>query len=968
MRLPLTKTFQCKFLLISNILRGILVAAKGLVACQPTWKFLAYLMANFNSNSPILAIRKFIKVWTGRGYEKGDTQSFWYQLLNDVFGVDTPSTYISFEKRLDGSFSDGYIPKTRVIIEQKSLGVDLNKPERQSDGSVLTPYEQALRYSNKLSYSQRARWIIVSDFKSFIIHDMEHPKDTPIVVELQNLEKQYYLLSFLVEDIDSKLIIEQELSVKAGELIASLYDALKEQFIDKKSVESITSLNALCVRLVFCLYAEDSSLFGYTHGKFYNYLSSFKPTQMRNALMRLFKVLNTPVEDRDPYLEDELASFPFVNGGLFDSDNQIIPQFNDKIAHILLKKCSRGFCWADISPTIFGAIVEDTMNPETRDINCPHYTSVDNIHKVIDPLFLNQLYADFNDVLKKKADQDIIDGLLSLQIRLSNIRILDPACGSGNFLTESYLSIRRLENKILRILCQSYQVPKDTLKILVPIENFYGIEINDFAVSVAKAALWIAEAQCFIDTKLFLNNNITFLPLKSLSNIHEQNALRIDWNVIIPSEKLSYIIGNPPFVGKKSLSDAQRKDIYFAAKDIIKKRIGNLDYVAAWFIKCAEYIQHTQIQCALVSTVNITRGEQVHILWPVLISEFGINIIFGYQAFKWYNEAKRKVQVHCTIVGFCAFNYSKSKFIVTQSNERINATAINPYLRVGKPEFIQSRKNPICEVPCQKIGNKPIDGGFYIFTSEEMDAFLKVEPNSKPYFKQYIGAEEWINNKERFILWLKDCSPAILRRLPKCKERIEAVRQYRLKLGGQTAKLADFPTHMHVCNLPDADFVVIPEVSSEKRYYIPFNFVKLESSVNQIYSNLVKLICPATLCHFGILQSRIHMVWTKAFCGFKDRRIRYSTEVVYNNFPWPEVSEPLKKQIEEASNQILQIRNKYSDCSIADLYDDSVMPSDLLLAHRILDNLVLQAYNFPTDISDDDILDSLFSIYIRLTK
>lgn len=918
--------------------------------------------------NPIPSIRRFIEIWDGRGYEKGDTQTFWYQLLHDIFCIDTPATFISFEKRVDGTFSDGYIPSTKVIIEQKSLGVDLSKPEKQSDGTMLTPFQQALRYSQKLKFSQRARWIVVSDFKSFHIHDMENPNDAPLVIELKDLEKQYYLLSFLVQDVEGKLHKQRELSVKAGELIAKLYDALKTQFKDTDDSYNIKSLNTLCVRLMFCLFAESSSLFGYVPGRFYNYLSAYKPSQMRSALIRLFHVLNTPIEERDPYLDDDLSGFPYVNGGLFNDEEYIIPQFNNEIADILLEQCSRGFIWADISPTIFGAIVEDTMNPETRDIDCPHYTSIENIHKVIDALFLNDLNASLSSIIKIGDDRLRTSELLKFQQKLSCIKILDPACGSGNFLTESYLSLRKLENQVIRILHETSDVPSSELTSKIEIANFYGLEINDFAVSVAKAALWIAEAQCLIETENILGKKFEFFPLTSLSNIHEVNALRIDWDSIVNPSELNYIVGNPPFVGKKSLSIRQREDLLSVAKNVVTSRAGNLDYVAAWFIKCSQFIQETGIKCALVSTVNVTRGEQVNILWQILFSKYHVEIIFAYRAFKWYNEARRQVQVHCTVVGFCAGKYTGEKFIVDTNGQTKGVNQINPYLREGKAQFVKSRKQPICDVPLQKIGNKPIDGGNYVFSRKEMESFLTTEPQAKPFFRPFFGAEQWIDNKERFILWLDGVSPSVLKRLPQCRELIETVRKYRMSLGGKTAKLAEYPTRMHVTNVPTADFIVIPEVSSEKRYYIPMDFVRYDSDSNPIYSNLVKITSPATPYHFGVLQSRVHMIWTKAFCGYKDIRPRYSTEVVYNNFPWPETSDEYKEKIADAALRILNIRRKYSDCTISELYDDILMPSDLRKAHKEIDRLVIKAYGMSVDLSDDEILDFICGEYERIVN
>lgn len=922
-----------------------------------------------NNHTTQKAIRKFIETWKNRGYEKGDTQSFWYQLLNDIFKIETPASYIYFEKNLGNTFSDGYIPKTKVIIEQKSLGIDLTKKEKQSDGTMLTPYEQAKRYSEKLRYSQRARWIVISNFQTFHIYDMENNPDEPTIINLLDLEKDYFLLEFLVLDIDSILQKEKELSVQAGELISDLYDSLLKEYINPQDLNSVRSLNILCVRLVFCLFAEDSELFGNGHGNFYKYLVGFKPTQMREALIRLFKNLATPYDKRDPYATD-LNKFPYVNGGLFEDNNNIeIPQFTEEIVDILLEKCSRGFNWRNISPTIFGAVVEDTMNPETRDKDCPHYTTVQNIHKVIDPLFLNNLNNRLRNILLCKNAEGQIKLLKNFHIEISSLSFLDPACGSGNFLTETYLSLRKLENQILFHLSKHNALNNYASPIKVSIENFHGIEVNDFAVSVAKAALWIAEAQMMKESQLLFDSDFTFFPLKSNTFIHECNALVCDWNTILPASQTSYIIGNPPFIGKKNLNNAQRTELLNIAKRYIPKRSGNLDYVAAWYLKAAQYMQNTNIKAAFVSTVNVTRGEQVNILWPVLYNKFNINILFAHKPFLWTSEARQKVQVHCTIIGFSCFNGESNKRIYNENGESEITHNITPYLRSGDVHFIKSRKKPICdEAPIQKIGNKPIDHGYYIFSKDEMLSFISEEPKSKKYLKKFVGGEEWINNKDRYILWLLDCSPAELRKMPLCLDRVEKVRNFRASLGDQSSALADTPTHPHVLNIPNSDFIVIPEVTSEKRKYIPMNFVRIKENGNTLYSNLVKIIAPATLYHFGILQSIVHIIWTKAFCGYKDRRIRYSTEVVYNNFPWPIVSEKLRTKIEEAAGNILTIRSKYFDSTIADLYDDIAMPKDLRVAHNSLDKLVYEAYGMSAKTSEEDILAHLCDLYDTISS
>lgn len=926
-------------------------------------------------NNQQTAARRFVETWKGRGYEKGDTQPFWYQLLHDIFGIEVPANFIQFELPVHikhTKFIDAYIPSTKVLIEQKELKKDLDAAGKQSDGEDRTPYEQADRYASGLKWSQYPRWIVTCNFRTFKIYDKEQPQAEPLVISLDNLEHEYYLLKFLVDDTTTTLKKEKEISKEAGELIAKLYNLLRNQYVDPDTPHALHSLNVLCIRLVFCLFAEKSFLFGDNRSIFRDYIVSFKPSQMRRALIDLFDVLDTPEEERDPYLSEELTRFPYVNGGLFNkNDNIEIPTINETIANLLIKECSEGFDWSGISPTIFGALFEDTMNPETRESGGMHYTSVENIHKVINPLFMNNLNREFQDILQIKTDKKRKQALLSLQDKMAKLTFLDPACGSGNFLTETYLSLRKLENEILKILSDgTLSLNGDFSPIKVKIEHFYGMEINDFAVTVAKAALWIAEAQMMKETESIVQKDLEFLPLKSYSHVQQANALTKDWNEVIPSDSLSYIIGNPPFKGKKSRKKQQKEELEFII-GTDSPQPGNMDYVTGWFFKAARYIQNANIKVAFVSTINITRGEQVSLLWTSLLEKYNIAIDYAYLPFEWYSEAKKNAQVHCTVIGFSSRTSDSQKMIYSGTEEEAPKIAknISPYLRDEENILVASRPSkPLCKVPSTGIGNKPIDDGNFLFKPNQKEDFVRNEPLAAKYFYEWYGADELIKGKRRYFLWLAHCTPAELRKMPLSKERIENVRKFRsLSSTEGTRKLADFPTKFHVTNIPEKDFMVIPEVTSENRDYIPMEYVEVKDTAKKLFSNLVKLMPGATYYHFGVLQSRVHMLWTKAICGYKDFRPRYSTDVVFNNFPWSEVSQKDKKNIEKTAKKIKEVRSNYPESSLADLYDVNTMPDDLRKAHIENDKAVMAAYGF-TGKSDEEVTKALLQLYKKLTK
>ena len=893
------------------------------------------------------AAKIFAKNWKDRGYEKGDSQIFWVELLTTVFGVTDISQFISFEDQVHldhTSFIDGYIEKTHVMIEQKSINKSLTAAIKQSDGSMLTPFEQAKRYSSELPYSKRPRWIVTSNFKSFYIYDMEKPGGDPEIILLEELEREYYRLQFLVEEGNTNLQREMEVSIAAGDIVGLLYDALAKQYVDPTTERAMKSLNILCVRMVFCLYAEDAGIFG-QHGMFHDYLEEFDAKHMRKAVIELFQVLDTKPKDRDLYLEESLSAFPYVNGGLFANENIEIPQFTEEIRQLLLEKASADFNWSEISPTIFGAVFESTLNPETRRSGGMHYTSIENIHKVIDPLFLDDLKNELEEIRQIPVQRTKEKKLKEFQKKLAGLRWLDPASGSGNFLTETYISIRRLENVVIKEL-QGGQITfgfDGSSPIQVSIDQFYGIEINDFAVTVAKTALWIAESQMMKETEDIVHMNLDFLPLTTNAFIVEGNALQLDWEDVVPKNQLSYIMGNPPFIGYSLQSKEQKNDIlsiYMDEKGKPYKTAGKIDYVAGWYFKASKFMQGTAIRTAFVSTNSITQGEQVAGVWKPLYERFGIHIDFAHRTFRWDSEASLKAHVHCVIVGFSvAQNLKKRKLYVDGRFKEVDN--INAYLISAPNVFIETRTKPLCNVYKMTSGNRPADGGHLIIEENEYQDFLDNEPKAIPYIKRLSGATEFINNKKRWCLWLVGVSPAELRKMPKVMERIELCKADRLTGADDRKKLAETPALFRETKNPDTA-IVVPRHSSENRRYIPFGFI----GKDMILTDAAMCIPEAGVYEFGVLESNIHMAWVRAVCGRIKSDYRYSKDIVYNNFPWPTPTEQQKQKIEQTAQAVLDARSLYPDCSLADLYDELTMPPELRKAHHQNDIAVMQAYGF----------------------
>ena len=962
------------------------------------------------------AAADFAARWEGKGYERGQSQLFWADLLTSVYGVENLPEFLRYEEQVASmvdstNFIDVHIPSTKVLIEQKSINIDLRKPVKKGDG-YITPFLQAKLYIVNLPQSEHPKWVVTCNFKSFLVYDMNQPNSEPEEILLKDLGTEYYRLKFLVDEKSEHISKEMEVSMQAGEIVGQIYEALLKQY-DDNSPEALRWLNILCVRIVFCLYAEDAGVF--IRDQFHDYLVSYETRDMRNALIRLFEVLNTPTEKRSRYLMDDLKAFPYTNGGLFEEQIEI-PQFTDELREVLLHNASLDFDWSKISPTIFGAVFESTLNPETRRSGGMHYTSIENIHKVIDPLFLNDLRQEYDTILEEKVEKQRVRQLDALQEKLASLTFLDPACGSGNFLTETYLSLRRLENDIIRAKYHGQTMMGAFVNpIKVSIQQFYGIEINDFAVTVATTALWISEAQMLAETERIVHQDIDFLPLKPYHNIREGNALRMDWDVIeLPNDiptihakntyvifddeplmasepsydevnlvtagiergpkqptrigvRYDYIIGNPPFIGARMMAQgsSQKKDIENLFGKI--KDVQDLDYVCCWYKKAAQLMQNSHTRTGFVSTNSICQGSQVPILWNVLLNDFHVHINFAYQTFKWNSEASEKAAVHCVIIGFST-DEVKNKYLFTSSGKMQQVSSISPYLFEGDNTFAVSQKTPLCDVPQMNFGNQPRDGGHFVLSEEEKNELIQQEPSITRWIRPYIGAEEFIKQKSRYCLWLREAQPTDIKQSKILYERVQAVRDFRLSSSAKTTQgYAKVPHLFAQITQPEGvDCLLVPRVSSERRRYAPIGFI----NVGIVASDAVQIIPNATLYHFGVLTSNVHMAWMRVVCGRLEMRYRYSKEQVYNTFPWPNPTEAQKAKIEQTAQAILDVRAKYSGMSLADLYDEVTMPVDLRKAHQDNDRAVMQAYGFPvkSSFTESHCVAELFKLYQEKTK
>ncbi len=914
------------------------------------------------------AIKEFTKRWKGIGYEKGDTQQYWLQLLRALGYAHSDD--VKFEYHLPGGgFIDVWIRDAGILVEQKSIEVDLDKPEPRQ-GKMKTPLEQAMDYVIDLPLSEQPRFIITCNFKQFRIYDREkygrsELTENAFEFTLEELASRPDYLNIIVDPNNSRLEKEKQVSIEAGRLIGQLYDLLREGYINPDSEESQHALNVLCVRLVFCLYCEDADLF--PKDAFYNYLKDVPAQNFRMNLKRLFKALDTPISERDPY-DTSVKPFSYVNGGLFREDTEI-PNFSQEAKEFLLNKVSAQVNWSQISPTIFGGIFESTLNPETRRKGGMHYTSPENIHKVIDPLFLDDLKAEFANI---RDDDELTprqkkNRYKVFHNKISSLKFFDPAAGSGNFLTETYLCLRKLEDQVLMELMGGqatigFEEDEDKGK-RVSLNQFYGIEINDFAVTVAETALWISRLKANGEESMLLSAGSDF-PLHERANIVHGNALKLNWEDVLPADSCSFVMGNPPFYGARMQSEEQKAEIDEVFHHA--KNCGNNDYVSGWFIKASEYISDYPIRCAFVSTNSICQGEQVANIWKP-ITDLGIHIDFAHNTFRWKNDSNEQAHVFVVVVGFSKIE--KKKILYYYSNPDANyeihyPNNINAYLSDAPDTFVWNINKPLCDVPSIGVGNKPIDGGNYLFKEEEKEEFIKQEPGSKPYFHTWYGSEEFINGKKRYVLWLGDVSDNELIDLPLCRERINNVREFRLKSSSApTRKIADKPKRFHVENMPLGTSIIVPRVSSERRRYIPMGFITPDIFV----SDSASLIPNATIYHFGILTSQFHNAWMRVVAGRLKSDYRYSGGIVYNNFIWPSPTKEQKNSIELQAQNVLDVRNRYDGRSLAELYDPDKMPLDLVEAHKKLDKAVEEAYGVSFDGDEEKIVAHLFKLYAEKT-
>lgn len=916
------------------------------------------------------AAKAFAEKWNGIGDEKQDTHSFWIELFQKVYGVNEATDQFKFEYRVKReavngkrdttvTYIDALLPKTHVLIEQKSITIDLDSAYEQSDKQGLTPFGQAMQYNAWLPVDLRAKWIVVCNFNEFRIHDLNDPTAPPVILKLSELEDKFHALDFLIDTSVEKVSVEEKISVRAGEIVGALYDRFLEQYPEneRKSPEILKDINKLCVRIVFCLYAEDAGIFKY--GQFRDYLNEARVETMHEDLQKLFITLNTPYEKRARFLSQSLKDFPYVNGGLFANEVEV-PPFDETMRTFLLTDASEGFNWRDISPTIFGAVFESTLNPETRHQGGMHYTSIENIGKVIKPLFLDELKSELNEILKAGAKKS---KLLDFQDKLARLNFMDPACGSGNFLTETFVQLRSLENQVIEELYggqQSFDIEGLTA-IKVSISQFHGIEINDFAISVAQTALWIAEHQMMQKVARFVRED--FLPLHTKANLIEGNALAMDWSTIVPANRLNYIMGNPPFLGYSNQTPKQKSDIlnvYVDEKGQPFKSSGKIDYVAGWFYKAAEMIQGSGIKVAFVSTNSIVQGEQVSSVWKPLFDLFGININFAWKTFVWNNDSTSKgmAHVHCVIVGFSQQG-TKEKVLFSEDGQH-KCKSINPYLTDSPVVFIENRSKPICEVPAMTTGNRPADGGFLILTEEEFEKITKKEPSCNKFIKRLMGADEFINNKKRYCLWLVNATPSEIKGMPEVKKRVEACRLDRLEGAEDRQKLAQTPHLFRETKNPKT-FLIVPATSSENRSYIPIGFLTEDT----IPTNAAVIIPNASEVHFGVLTSSVHMAWMRVVAGRLKSDYRYSKDIVYNNFVWPNLDAKHKQKIEKTAKAILDARALYSSDSMATLYDAVLMPVELRKAHLANDKAVLEAYGLKASASETEIVSHLMKLYVK---
>ncbi|CAD5928904.1 class I SAM-dependent DNA methyltransferase [Planktothrix agardhii] len=885
----------------------------------------------------------FSKEWETETSEKSESQSFWNDFFN-VFGISRRRVG-SFElpiKKADNK--QGFIDllwKGMILVEHKSRGKDLDKAT-----------QQAKDYFPNLKEHELPKYILVSDFQKFRLYDLDTNETTEF--ELKDFVNHVHLFGFMAGYEKRVYKDEDPVNIAAAELMGELHDRLKEIGYTGHDLE------VYLVRLLFCMFADDTGIFN--KGIFWEYIDLHTKEDGSDLAMHIasiFQILNTSKEKRLKNLDENLAQFPYVNGKLFEEPLQPAA-FDKQMREILLKACA--FDWGKISPAIFGSMFQAVMNQTERRNLGVHYTSEKNIQKLIKPLFLDDLYIECEKAKGSKGK------LETLHKKIANLYFLDPACGCGNFLIITYRELRDLEILILLELNKTGQLVTDISSIIqVDVDQFAGIEYDEFAVRVAEVAMWLIDHQMNLKVSNEFGQYFVRLPLKKAAKIVHGNSLRIDWESVVAKEKLNFILGNPPFVGAMIMNDEQRNDIAYVFDG--EKGTGVLDYVCAWYLKAAQVIQNNKINVGFVSTNSISQGEQVAILWNILFGKYKVKINFAHRTFKWTNEAKGNAAVHCVIIGFSYFD-AIEKYIFDYQDINgeplvIKAKNINPYLVDGNDIIINNRSVPVSDVPLMRFGSMPRDGGNFIFSEAENEEFIKIEPQAKKWIRPYTGAQEFINGYSRYCLWLVDISPNELKALPEVLKKVYKVKNFRLESkAASTRKFAATPTLFCQIAQPETDYLLVPRVSSEKRIYIPIGFM----SRDVIGNDQVLLIPNANLYIFGVLTSAIHMTWMKYVCGRLKSDYRYSKDIVYNNYPFPEnVSDKQKQKVETAAQKVLDTRAKYPDSSLADLYDPLTMPPDLVKAHQALDKAVDLCYRPQPFVSELNRIEYLFNLYEALS-
>ena len=888
----------------------------------------------------------FSKDFADAHYEKGETQTFYNEFFN-IFGVNRRRV-ASFEepvKKLGNK--QGFIDlfwKGVLLVEQKSEGRNLTKAK-----------QQALDYFPGLKDNELPQYILVCDFQTFELYDLDNSKEYKF--NLADLHKNVELFGFIAGYEKKEYKDFEQANIQASELMGKLYDQLKESGYVEHDLE------LFLVRILFCLFADDTGIFTRDSFKFLiEERTNIDGSDTGMWLTQLFEVLNTPEDKRQKNLDEDLAAFPYINGSLFDKSVRI-PSFDSKMRKALLDCCY--FTWNSVSPAIFGSLFQCVADKEKRRTRGEHYTTEKNIMKTISPLFLDDLRAEF-DKLKKDKSNSKKSKLKAFHQKISKLKFLDPACGCGNFLVISYREIRKLELDILKELDAEAELDI-SLMSQIDVDNFYGIEIEEFPAKIAEVAMWICDHQMNIELSKAFGQYFARIPLKKAAHIINTNALTTDWKEIVSPQELSYILGNPPFIGARMKSEIQSEEMKIIFDNV--SGCGDLDYVSAWYLKSAEYIQGLPIKVAFVSTNSITQGMQAGILWNILFNQWKIKIHFAHRTFMWNSEASGKAHVHCVIIGFANFDTNNKRIFdyhdIKGEAHEIKAKNINQYLLDADERMILPRSTPICDIPIMGIGNKPIDGGFYLFSNEDKQNFILKEPLSACYFHKYVGSEEFLNKKERWCLYLGNVTPLELSKMKNVLILVNKVKEFRLSSKSKpTQILAQTPTKFHIENMPDSDFLIIPRVSSERRKYIPIGFIDKDV----IASDAVLIVPNATLYEFGVLTSIMHMTWMKYICGRLESRYRYSKDIVYNNFPWPlNATDKQKSNVKEKAQKVLDIRAKYPDCSLAILYNPETMPADLSKAHNELDKAVDACYGKKSFSTEAERMEFLFNLYEQYT-